>query len=168
MCSASTAQRAPARTTCLQCGVVSLSVLPSRPVGPCRCRLCCAAGNFAYDACCAMPQERAPIAVFKEDDVAFVDELVQRVTAWLQVGRRAGSSAVQGRRHVQNPRCSPRLATSSPMRPTLLQGSDPRLELPAVNSYLRRLQHEYLGRDLFGQTGEGPGFYVQVRWSLSW
>ncbi len=47
-----------------------------------------------------------------------------------------------------------------------LQGTDPRLELPAVNSYLRRLQHEYLGRNLFGQTGAGPGFYVQVRESL--
>jgi len=46
---------------------------------------------------------------------------------------------------------------------SLLQGSEPRLELPAVNSYLRRLQQEYLGRNLFGRTDAGPGFYVQVR-----
>ena len=47
------------------------------------------------------------------------------------------------------------------------QGSEPKLELPAVNSYLRRLQHEYLGWNLFGRAaGAGPGFYVQVRQGL--
>ncbi len=63
--------------------------------------------------------------------------------------------------------CGVRLscASFSCMR-SLLQGSEQKLELPAVNSYLRRLQHEYLGRDLFGRTDAGPGFYVQVCESL--
>jgi hypothetical protein len=31
-------------------------------------------------------QDRAPIAVHKEEDVAFVDQLAQQVTQWLQAG----------------------------------------------------------------------------------
>jgi len=55
----------------------------------------------------AIPQERAPIAVFKEDDVAFVDQLVQQVTAWLQVG--AGLSPAQDCRDVLAVRSPPEL-----------------------------------------------------------
>ena len=52
----------------------------------------CHAWALEHYACRATHvQERAPIAVFKEDDVAFVDQLVQEVTAWLQVGARTSA-----------------------------------------------------------------------------
>ena len=45
------------------------------------------------------------------------------------------------------------------------QGTEPRLVLPSVNRYLRRLQHEYLDRQQLMQLGDGPGYYTEASYA---
>jgi hypothetical protein len=117
-------------------------------------------------------QERNGVLVKKPEDVAFVQQLVTRVTEWMQVsgewvgaGRRVGLACACACSCCKA--CTPRLLPillllTLPSRWCLQDGEEATLELPSVNAYQRLLTYQELRRPQFG-AAEPPGFFVEVR-----